>query len=770
MTLKEKIIEALEKATRYNGSLVERPEVILWPDPDAQWQSIIPVLQKEIPALLVFGSYEPEKRQGPAIWIKCMVAKTLPVATWTQDTIPIIYLPGISKQDLREVSKAGLELQPLIEYQHTGVIWDQDNGKEWTIVAFIQNEVSGLGRKVAGDNATEQAITKTITDYFEDPVALFTPTIIDADYILGLSFPDIIPNILKWMCKGDPWLKGFAPEKQQLFLNICKTRYDFVPDHRNIKDIVGKFGSQRNTWKQVWQMFSNAPVKYPELVELLRSAIPEDLGVGVYSIPKESWPQINESKEAELRKALSEAGKLSPVESLAKIRKLFHEHKERLNWVWAELGHANLIKALQHIQAMADITTAPFPFSRLEDLREYYISKGYLADQNMRKALAEVRAEKDVEVVRSLIVNLYKPWLQSITEKFQGLVENNFSIFSEPYEGIEEEPFILFVDAFRFELAKEFAERTDGTKYKLDLKACWSAIPSVTPTGKPHYSPVAPSIDSASRSIEFRPQLLNGKDLQTAAFREALEKVDFHFIAKSDQINPDQKNWQEIGEIDKKGHAEQAEVVRRINELLDQVNEAIEEAFSKGIKRILVVTDHGWLLLPGGLPKEEIRKDLTETRWGRCALIKDGAPCNLLHLPWRWNPGIFIAFAPGISFFKKNEEYAHGGISLQECLVPVMVIKNLETSKNLAKITDARWVGLTCRVTTIDSRDGFKVDIRTRFNDPSTSVILSPNRSVIGNKITLMIDDTAENQSVVVVLIDENDRIIDKKLTLAGVN
>ncbi|MCX6225951.1 MAG: hypothetical protein NTV01_14565 [Bacteroidia bacterium] len=255
-SLKDKVIDSLRQVGRHNSSLIERPEVILWPDPDAQWQTIIPVLQKEIPALLVFGSYEPEKKQGPAIWIKCMVAKTVPEATWPQETIPIIYLPGISKQDLREVSKAVLELQPLIEYQHTGVIWAQENGKEWTITAFIQNEESGLGRLVAGDNATKDAIRKTITDYFEDPGALFTPTIIDSDYILGLAFPDIIPNILKWMCKGDPWLKGLTPEKQQLFFNICKTRYDFLPDHRNIKDIIQKLGAQRNNWKQVWQLKS----------------------------------------------------------------------------------------------------------------------------------------------------------------------------------------------------------------------------------------------------------------------------------------------------------------------------------------------------------------------------------------------------------------------------------------------------------------------------------------------------------------------------------
>ena len=44
-------------------------------------------------------------------------------------------------------------------------------------------------------------------------------------------------------------------------------------------------------------------------------------------------------------------------------------------------------------------------------------------------------------------------------------------------------------------------------------------------------------------------------------------------------------------------------MVKRIDELFDQVQEALDVAFERGIKRIKIVTDHGWLLLPGGLPK-----------------------------------------------------------------------------------------------------------------------------------------------------------------------
>ena len=44
------------------------------------------------------------------------------------------------------------------------------------------------------------------------------------------------------------------------------------------------------------------------------------------------------------------------------------------------------------------------------------------------------------------------------------------------------------------------------------------------------------------------------------------------------------------------------------------------------------MTDHGWLLLPGGLPKTQLNEGLTETRWGRCALIKEGAKYRFIAL------------------------------------------------------------------------------------------------------------------------------------------
>jgi hypothetical protein len=765
-----KVRQALKQAENHNSNLMVKPEVILWLDPDNQWTDVIEILQSELPQLIIYGSYEPSKKQGPSIWLKCMVAKMIPEANWNTGLTPIIYLPGLSKNDFRNVEEAGLNLQPLIEYQYTGVLFLQENGKEWSISAFVENPLNGLGLKVSKDNATKEALKKSLHITFQDPDILHGKSILDADFLNNLLFPDLTPNILKWMSKGDTFLQQMEEGRRDVFINLCKNQYEFEPDHRDIISIARKLGEQKGNWRYIWQMYANAPQKYPEIEEFLRSAKPDDLGVGVFALPEESWPQVNELAEEKLLADLVKVATLHPKEATLKLISLQETNWKRKNWIWNELGKSPLVNSLYFLVEMAKCATTSFPSTSIEELKQYYTSKGINADQSMRNALATVKSEKDKKAVKAIIKVIYQPWLELITNQFQTLVSANTDIFTKQKAKDEQEYFVLFVDAFRYELAEEFCQRLKKLKYKFDLISNWSAIPSLTPTAKPSVSPIAKSVSNNSEIIEFRPQLSNGKDLQTAAFRDQLSANGYKFISNSDDVDALVKSWQEIGEIDTKGHEEQSDMVKRIDELFEQVLETIDTAFDKGVKRIKIVTDHGWLLLPGGLPKTQLNSGLAETRWGRCAIMKEGTSTDLLHLPWRWNPNIFIAYAPGINFFKVNEEYAHGGISMHECLVPELVIENPNAQNIDAEIKLVKWVNLKCSIETKDIPDGFKIDIRTKYNDTSSSVldVSSKSKKIIDNKVTLLIDDTYEFQSATIVLMDENDRILNKKPTTIG--
>lgn len=764
----DKVVQALTQAENHNSNLMVKPEVILWPDPENQWVDVMDVLQENMPQLLTYGSYNPGKKQGPAIWLKCMIAKMLPEADWESDAIPIIYLPGVAKNDLRNVENAVFNFQPLLEYQYTGTLFIQENGREWSILAFVENPISGLGIKVAKDNATKDALKKTLPTIFQDREVLAHKSIIDADYLNNQLFPDIIPTILKWMCKGDAFFQSMETGKREVFTNLCKSQYEFEPDHKNIKAIAEKLGAQKNSWKYVWQLYATAPNKYPEIEALLRLSKPADLGAGIFALPDESWPQVNEQREEALAQVLTKAAKQDVVRALSTLQNLEKEHSVRRIWIWFELGKSPLADALHYLVQMASGALEPYSSSSIENLKSYYITSGYAVDQNMRKSLGAVKTQKDKTIVKSIIQLFYQPWLESITTKFQEQVAVDATIFTSQTANVEIESFVLFVDAFRYELAQEFSERLAKYKLNVSMQTGWSAIPSLTPTAKPAISPIASAVSTNSNITEFRPQLQNGKDLLTNVFRDTLKANDFKLVTNANDIQSEGKYWQEIGDIDTKGHEEQGDMVKRIEELFDQLHEALDVAFERGIKRIKIVTDHGWLLLPGGLPKTKLNAGLTETRWGRCALIKEGATTDLLHLPWRWNPSIFIAYAPGISFFKANEEYAHGGISLHECLVPTMIIENPNVPDIKAEVKVVKWINLKCTIQTSDVPDGYSVDIRTKYNDSKTSIVLSKNKTLKDNIATVMVDDSAEYQAAIIVLLDENERILDKKPTTVG--
>jgi hypothetical protein len=764
----DKVILALKQAESHNGNLMTKPEVILWPDPEKLWLEVITVLQGSRDNLFIYGTYEPQNGQGPSIWLKCMLAKSIPEATWSSKATPIIYLPGVSKNELKNVKEIGFQLQPLVEYQYTGTIFAQENGKEWTIMAFIENQSNGLGIKVNKDNATKEALKKALPTIFQDKEIFNGKTYIDADFVNNQLFPNIIPSILKWICKGDAFLDTLISGKKEVFDNICRAQYDFEPDHRNIKAIVEKLGTQKNGWNSVWQFYAAAPQKYIEIEELLRLAKPNDLGSGIFAIPQESWPQVNEQKENELRAQLEKALTLDPKKASLVISFLEEEHKIRKDWIWYELEKAPLVKALSNLSIMAVKATRAFASATIDEIKEYYISDGFEIDFAVRNAFAAVKTDKDKTLIKNIIQLIYKPWLENLNTKFQALVEKDCTIFTSQKAIEENENYVLFVDAFRYELAVEFSNRLTKLNYNITLENSWSAIPSLTPTAKPNVAPIAILVATESEINEFRPQLLTGKYLQTNEFRKALKHQGYIHVRNAKDINPDSKCWEEIGDIDTKGHTEQADMVKSIEELFEQVQESLDLAFEKGVKKIKIVTDHGWLLLPGGLPKTEINAGLTETRWGRCALIKEGVSTNFLHLPWRWNPAIFIAYAPGISFFKINEEYAHGGISIQECLVPTIYIENPNTTTSNAKIIEVKWVNLKCTVITESAQDNYYLDIRSKYNDESTSILENKNKVLKENKVFVMSKDAAEAQAATIVLMNENGRILDKKVTTVG--
>jgi hypothetical protein len=233
--------------------------------------------------------------------------------------------------------------------------------------------------------------------------------------------------------------------------------------------------------------------------------------------------------------------------------------------------------------------------------------------------------------------------------------------------------------------------------------------------------------------------------------------------------DPEARAWTEYGEFDKLGHDLQAKLAGRIDDLTELLVDRIEALLSAGWRQVRVVSDHGWLLVPGGLPTVTLPKYLTESRWSRCATIKTGAQVSVPTAGWYWNPMEIFAFGAGVRCFGGGLQYAHGGISLQECVIPDLVFSSdMAAPEITASILDVQWVGLRCRVAVEPGSAPVTVDIRTKVGDPATSIAAPKQVDADGRAGLLVEDDSLEGTTVSVVLLDTSGRFIARKPTTVG--
>lgn len=148
----------------------------------------------------------------------------------------------------------------------------------------------------------------------------------------------------------------------------------------------------------------------------------------------------------------------------------------------------------------------------------------------------------------------------------------------------------------------------------------------------------------------------------------------WQYLEGLDTGEPNGLAWLQTGDLDNLGHQQQRKLPLGIDDVLEEIADRVSYLFEAGWKQIRIVTDHGWLWLPDQLPKADLEKPLVRKYLSRCAILKDNASTNLPQVEWYWNSSVSLAMAPGISAFTAGDYYNHGGLSLQECLTPVIKV------------------------------------------------------------------------------------------------
>ncbi len=772
-----KFITALQSSAIFNPDIQEAPVCILWPDRDRQWEAVIPRLQQELPELFVLGDYAPEKRIGPSIWLRCVIGAALDDIQLPEGRIPIFYLPGMGRQDLRAIQSCPDHLKPLAELQYRGVIWSQLNSRDWTILAFLRSDQGGLGLDVAQDTATKNSMQTALHHLLDEDIELLQGKRLDKDYFNTLLSGDPIRDFLQWLDQDEVFRESRDEHEWQAFVALCQSQLGFEPKNEGILAGADKMARREGAWQPVWDRFCEAPKRYPNIPDHIRKCSLPALNLFSDANSHGSWPQWNDSQEKQLQQEYLKLVQCPPHKARKMLLSLEARHGARRGLVWAELGESSLARASEHLSQLAESTSKSLAAGTVDDIQAGYIHSGWQADDAALKALACVVRRDDVQAVTAAIRSVYAAWLDEAARHLQEVVE------LDGYPGgtiVDEKTFpekqgecIFFVDGLRFDTAKRLSDIFSAKGLLVSGQPRWAALPSVTATGKPAISPVRMMIAGKDANTEFEPEIsATGQSLTGYHFKRLLVDAGWQVLEKTDTGSGQGQAWTEFGDIDHEGHGRGSNLARYLDGLLQEIVDRVQILLGAGWNKIRIVTDHGWLLLPGGLPKLDLPKSLVENKWGRCAVLKAGAVSSEKVFPWYWNPDQNIALATGISCYRRGEEYAHGGLSVQECLTLELTVERLATKGSgdgTARLTDIVWKGLRCKVAADGDLSGLLLDIRQQAGNEQSSVVMNVKPVNENGMASVVVEDEdLEGETGYVVLIAGNGQLVSQQQTVIG--
>ena len=763
-TVLDALVEAVQRAAMDVSEAGTRPAALLWTDKESQWASIVPLLKKRLPAFLVLGEWSPEERTGPAIWLRCVLGGTIPEVTLPAGSIPVLYLPGVGRGDLRAVEECPRLFQPLAELQYRSVLFGQKNGKDWTVRAFLEAD-SGLGLDVARDEATGRALLAAVRELAECPVRRLSGKRLEAIDFNELVAPDMVKSLLSWMSDPKGTKATWPAERWNAFVSECRGSLKLDPGREGELAAAELLGGREHGWESVWQRFGEAPDQYPGIVPLLEKAEPRKAVESLYYRP-DSWPGATERAEDALRAELLALADVPAQAAAKRSNELEAKNAVRRAWLWTRMGRAPLVRALGHLARVAGSSEPPSAATSAAGLAEEWAAEGWKVDSAALSALAAVEKPGDVKAVHGALRAVYLPWLEAGALRLQALLGGG-PIVSEPLAVPKAGTCVLFADGLRLDVARELEAHLRGDGNLVELSWRWAAMPTVTATAKPAVSPIASQF-AAGPVDQFQVSAEEGKVLTVDRFRKLLEGAGISVLSGDATGDPAGRGWTEAGSLDRYGHDQGWKLARRVTEEVRELAARIRALLGAGWREVQVVTDHGWLLLPGDLPKVELPKHLVESRWGRCATLKASVTPNLPLVPWRWDPAVWIAIAPGVSTFYKGMEYAHGGVSLQESVIPVLTVHSGAPAVT-GRIASVKWTGLRCRVAVEGAPTGAWLDLRSKAGDSSSSIAIGERKTVSGDaEGALFVGDEDEGNAAIVVLVDGGGTVIAKTGTVVG--
>src|SRR5690625_1353447 len=774
MTLVRAVVaKALRDAAAFNAGVNSAPAAVLWADPERAWEPVIPRLQEAVP-ILVLGEYDPAAARGPALWLRAVLASPetaeLPAHLAERDERNpwVIYLPGISRGAVAEAAALDDSLAPLAEVAIRSNWWPSAHGQTpWTPHSFLASK-QGAGLDIASDSATKAALAQVLDKFlFEDIDDLKRMGRLDSSRLHHLVLDDSVRTLLEWMNDPETVQASLEGAQWQALVASCKSVYGFSPEKDGALTAASRLGGRTGEWGAVWQRFAENPSRYPNLPALLDQARPSVVPLFGDTDPHpDSWPSWNRDQEDVLRLALDALG--THPDPRGRIEELAAAHTSREDNVWAALGQAPLARAAGHLAELADRVGSASTATDLQSQVAWYSDEGHVIDDLALRTIATARTAQDRSAVARALGAIYDPWVDQSARAFQKAAVGTYR--GQTGLDVAAGTCVVYVDALRYDLATRVARRLTGSSVVVEPRQ--AAFPSVTPTGQPA---VAPITISMAGGAAFDASDDQGRAVKGAVLRSALTGAEVQFLDwDTAQVgDPAGTAWTQTNMIDSLGHSHGHQMADLIDHHLDLVAERVRTLLDAGWRKVVVVTDHGFLLSGQAAQKVTLPIQVTEgdaARKPRVARLKAAAARpDFPILPWTWDSSVDMVSAPGAAAFEAGCLYEHGGLSLQECVIPVVTGTRGDSAAAPVQIAAVRWTGQRCRIDYGPAGAEVAAEVRLHPADAS-SAVGGPKAPTEPGEVKVLVDEeqAPAGASAWVVLLDPSGEVLAQAQTTVG--
>ena len=341
-------------------------------------------------------------------------------------------------------------------------------------------------------------------------------------------------------------------------------------------------------------------------------------------------------------------------------------------------------------------------------MADAYASRAWQVDDAYLRIVAACREDASMAPIRRLAGRVYAAYVDVTNQRFTDFVEQTSTwppdglhavgelageLWSGPLKGRSRRA-IIVVDALRLDIAQRLFQRLA----QAELHKVAATLPTTTPFGMTALLPtagepitvsvvkgsVALAIGS-SAGLEGRPGRIAHLKRVLGTRGDTVAFVELEAMLQGEPV-PDARFVVAFTyALDDQGHSvDTASLPDEAGRLPGRLARVIERFHTAGIGQVDVVTDHGFLWLNpadvDALGTPAIPMAQIVNRTGRYALLAPGAAAEeLIRLPLPFEPALELGFPRGIRALGKAAWYAHGGISLQEAVIPHLVSRAAAT-------------------------------------------------------------------------------------------